>query len=393
MIVKRYVLTIFALASMLSACGKRSDANSSSIGNSPMNHDNSIKKQETPAIHSYREEEVSYENRQAGVKLAGTLTLPEGSGKFPAVLLIAGYGPSDRNASSMGHKPFLALADYLARRGIAVLRFDKRGVGKSTGDNPSAGIPDLVSDVLAGVAYLTTRPEVDMRALGLIGLSEGGLVASIATSQSKDVAFAVLMAPALATGIDDRLFNEAKQLHADGASDVFIASDRVVRRAILSIAKEEHESTKAKDKIRQAFAEYWAQLPGALKQESQKLPFAFTEQNIDDFASAFTSPVYHYFLTQNPSEVLAKISVPVLVVNGTHDWIVVAERVFAVIEKVSSEFDKHNFTLMKLPNLNHGFRECPTGAMKEYGQGKEAISPIALKAITDWIQAQVAKLK
>jgi uncharacterized protein len=150
--------------------------------------------QEPKPPYPYLEEEVSYPNKEAGIKLAGTLTMPKAGGPFPAVILITGSGPENRDEALMGHKPFKVLADYLTRRGIAVLRSDDRGVGKSTGDFAKATTEDFASDALAGVAYLKTRKEIDPKHIGLIGHSEGGIIAPMAVVRSRDVAFLVLIA-------------------------------------------------------------------------------------------------------------------------------------------------------------------------------------------------------
>ncbi len=142
----------------------------------------------------YRAEDVKYENKAGGVKLAGTLTLPPGAGPFPAVILITGSGAQDRDESMLGHKPFLVLADYLTRRGVAVLRVDDRGVGGSTGSIKTSTSEDFAGDVLAGLEFLKGRKEIDRKKIGLIGHSEGGIIAPIAAARSKDVAFIVLMA-------------------------------------------------------------------------------------------------------------------------------------------------------------------------------------------------------
>ena len=150
--------------------------------------------------YPYDEEEVSYENGKAGVKLAGTLTLPRAKGPFPAVLLITGSGPQDRDETLLGHRPFLVLADYLTRKGIAVLRVDDRGTGKSTGDFAKGTTEDFASDARTSVDYLKNRKEIDPARLGLIGHSEGGIIAPMLASQSSDIAFIVMMAGSAETG-------------------------------------------------------------------------------------------------------------------------------------------------------------------------------------------------
>jgi dipeptidyl aminopeptidase/acylaminoacyl peptidase len=150
--------------------------------------------------YPYAEEEVTYENKEAGVKLAGTLTYPDSVGPFPAVILITGSGPQNRDEGILGHRPFLVISDYLTRQGIAVLRVDDRGVGGSTGNFSQATTEDFVEDVLAGVEYLKSRKDIDSSRIGLLGHSEGGLIAPLVAVKSPDVAFIILMAGPGVTG-------------------------------------------------------------------------------------------------------------------------------------------------------------------------------------------------
>ncbi len=202
--------------SLQSACMKKSDFHNEGTKDmsnqkqsvQPESGQRPNRPQEPKPPFPYNEEEVSYENSNADVTLSGTLTLPRPQHPCPAVLLIAGYGRHDRNVTGMGHNYFLVLADYLTRQGIAVLRVDKRGVGKSTGNYDTATSQDFASDVQAGVEYLKTRHDINPQQIGLVGLSEGGLLGSMVASQSPDVAFILLMAPAVLTKVDDLLRND-----------------------------------------------------------------------------------------------------------------------------------------------------------------------------------------
>jgi len=175
--------------------------------------------QEPKKPYPYKEEEVVYENKEAGITLAGTLTLPRQECPFPAVLLISGSGPQDRNETLLGHRPFLVLADYLTRRGIAVLRVDDRGVGESTGNISQATSEDFATDVLAGIEYLKNRKEINPMQIGLIGHSEGGFIAPMVAVQSPDVAFIVLMAGTGLTGEEILYLQGELMARAEGASE------------------------------------------------------------------------------------------------------------------------------------------------------------------------------
>ena len=189
--------------------------------------------------YPYTEEEVAYENKEAGITLAGTLTLPSGKGPSPAVLLISGSGPQDRNETIYNHHPFLVLADYLTRQGIAVLRVDDRGVGESTGDFSQATSVDFASDVLAGIEYLKTRKEINPEQIGLIGHSEGGLIAPMVAVKSPDVAFIILMAGTGLTGEEILYLQGALISRAMGVSEEDIAKNRQFNEKIFSLIKEE----------------------------------------------------------------------------------------------------------------------------------------------------------
>ena len=186
--------------------------------------------------YPYGEHEVSYNNKQAaGVTLAGTLTVPPGKGPFPAVLLIPGSGPHDRDVNLLGHKVFLVLADYLTRKGIVVLRVDDRGVGKSTGDRTNATTADFATDAEAGVAYLKTRPEVDPHKIGLVGHSEGGLIAPMVAARNPDVAFIVMMAGPGVPG-DEILLEQGGMIsEASGMSHEAAETNVALEREILTL--------------------------------------------------------------------------------------------------------------------------------------------------------------
>jgi uncharacterized protein len=343
---------------------------------------------ERQSVCSYRELEVSYENATDTITLAGTLTFPDTEQLCPAVVLIAGYGPQDRNATGMGHQYFSVLADHLAQQGIASLRFDKRGVGQSSGSLAMTTSEDLARDVLAGIAYLKTRSEVDAHKVGLVGLSEGGLIAALVASESSDVAYAVLMAPALATKPEDMLYNTALQLRADGASEEFIEDDQKVRCAVYGLAQEYAQDSKEsmQEAMRAEIEKYVQALSESHKLEAQKLPFAFTETKIESIVAVLSSSAYQFFLTHDSLPVLERITIPLLTIIGDRDYIASAARVFPLVEKASAKSGNQDCHRVELPQLNHMFQTCVTGSLAEYGSIKETMSPVALYTISDWIR-------
>jgi pimeloyl-ACP methyl ester carboxylesterase len=319
----------------------------------------------------YREEDVTYNNSASGNTLAATLTVPPGKGPFPAVLLIVGSGPHDRDESLMGHKPFLVLSDYLTRKGIVVLRADKRGVGKSTGDAATATTADYAIDAEAGVAYLKTRSEVDPRKIGLIGHSEGGVIAPMVAARNHDVAFIVLMAGPGVPG--DQIIVEQSRLitEAGGASKEKADASAAKEREVLD------ELIKEKD-------------PAALEKElhSMLLADGKQESEIGPSIKIATSPWFRYFISYDPAPALRMVKCPVLAINGSLDLQVPPAQNLPAIRKALEEAGNKHVEVDELPGLNHLFQTAKTGAPSEYAQIEETISPVALDKMASWILKQ-----
>ncbi len=334
---------------------------------------------------TYHQEEVFFENTIDHITLAGTLTVPNNLTSFPTVILIAGFGPNDRNLTGMGHTYFKVLAEYLTQQGIAVLRYDKRGVGQSTGDWSTVTSEDLARDVMAGIDYLKTREEIDSAKIGLIGFSEGGLIASLVASQCKNIAFAILMAPHVALGVHDLIYQAGLQLQADGASQDFIERDKHVRTIVYNIIKEEADQPKAQKMIHKVIMQYLQSLPTSQQEEAKKLPFAFTQENADMLIEKLTAPSYRFFTYYDPRNMLKEMQCAVLVIASPHDTIVSCEKTFPILQQAFNDSGNNNCTFIELPNLNHMFQTCKTGALAEYATIKETIAPTVMQIIAEWI--------
>ncbi|HWA62598.1 MAG TPA: alpha/beta hydrolase [Caulobacteraceae bacterium] len=319
--------------------------------------------------YPYREEEVAYDSPAAHVRLAGTLTLPPGPGPFPAVVLVAGSGPQTRNETVLGHAIFLVLADHLTRHGIAVLRYDKRGLGQSTGDYRSATSEDFAADAEAGVAFLRTRPEIDHRRIGLVGHSEGGIVAPIVAGRDPKVAFVVLMAGSGVPG--DRIIMAQAQAiaAASGAPPAAVAAGAAVQRRVLDAVMGAKDQASAAEAARKVLAEAGA--PPA---------------RIDAELPALTSPWYRFFLTYDPAPALRRLRIPVLALIGSKDLQVPADQNIPALRAALK--DDRRAEVEELPGLNHLFQTAGTGAPSEYGDIEETISPRALDTVTNWILNQ-----
>jgi pimeloyl-ACP methyl ester carboxylesterase len=342
--------------------------------------------QEPKKPYPYKEEEVVVEHAKAGVKLAGTLTLPKGPGPFPAAVMISGSGPQDRNEELLGHKPFLVIADYLTRRGIAVLRVDDRGVAKSTGKFAEATTQDFADDALACVAFLKDRREIDARHIGLIGHSEGGLIAPMAAVQSSDVAFIVLLAGPGLPG-DEILYTQgqailkAMKVPAEG-----LARQRRLQEGMLAVAKAEKDSAVAEKKIKEFLEKEIAALPEEERKEAEKLKGALDAQ-----VKQVLSPWFRYFLSYDPRPTLRKVKCPILALTGEQDLQVLPKENLGEIEKALKAAGHADFTVKELPKLNHLFQHCETGAPSEYGKIEETFAPQALELMGDWILERTKK--
>ncbi|MDI9422121.1 MAG: alpha/beta fold hydrolase [Bacillota bacterium] len=336
--------------------------------------------QEPTPPYPYREVEVRYPNDEDAIELAGTLTLPEGEGRFPAVLLISGSGPQDRNEELMGHKPFLVLADYLTRRGIAVLRFDDRGVGESTGDFAAATTIDFTRDVLAGLEFLKTRPEIDPARIGLIGHSEGGLVAPMAANLSSDVAFIVLMAGPGVTGEELSYLQSDLLLRVSGAPEEVIAQQMALLRELFAIAKNVEDVDQAVEEMRNVLLAPYAHLSA-----EEFAALGDLETPVMAQISQLLSPWYQFFMTYDPLPALREVDCPVLAINGSLDLQVPADPNLALIEQALEEGGNQDFTVLELPGLNHLFQTAELGLPDEYYLIEETMSPVALTVMGDWL--------
>lgn len=321
----------------------------------------------------YRSEDVSYANAAGKVTLAGTLTLPQGNGPFPAVLLITGSGAQDRDETIFEHKPFLVIADDLTRKGVAVLRVDDRGVGGSTGDLESSTSEDLAGDVVAGLAFLKGRKEIDPKHLGLIGHSEGGLVAPLVAARSKDVSFVVLLAGPGVTGTDLLLLqNEALAREAGLPQDQVRQANAINKRIYAALASKRDDKAVA------------AEIHAILK-EAPGGPSA-VEGGEEALLKRVMTPWFRYLVGYDPKPALSKMKCPALALNGEKDLQVPPKENLAAIQKANS-----HITTKELPGLNHLFQPAKTGLPTEYATIETTFDPSALGEISAFVLAQSAK--
>lgn len=340
-----------------------------------------VRPQEPKKPYPYYEEDVTFENIKAGIKLAGTLTLPTQNGNFPAVILISGSGAQNRNEELMGHKPFLVLSDFLTRNGIAVLRFDDRGTASSTGNFKTATSDDFATDVEAGLSYLLTRKEINKKKIGLIGHSEGGIIAPMVASNSKDISFIVLLAGTGIPGDQLLLLQENLIFKASGMSDNKL---QIIKR-LNSLVFEQVKKSNSVDQLT-------ADLTNLLKQEVKNYPDRPGNMSDDDFVKAQINEVVNpwmlNFIKYDPATALTKVKCPVLAVNGEKDLQVPPKENLEAIKNALSKGGNKKVTTIEFPGLNHLFQECKTGLPTEYSSIEQTFSPIALTEILKWIQLQ-----
>jgi hypothetical protein len=344
-----------------------------------------VRPQNPKKPYPYKEEEITVINQTAGVILAGTFTYPEKGENFPGVVLITGSGPQNRDEELLGHKPFLVLSDYLTRNGIAVLRCDDRGVGRSTGNFSTATTKDFATDILACVEYLKTRKEINPKEIGLIGHSEGGIIAPMVAAESKDVAFIVMMAGPGLRG--DKLLDLQTRFisKAEGMPDVDIDKVVAINNKCYKIVLTEKDSLKAVDKLNKIFEDYFNTLSDADKKE-----MGGSADNLKLKSRQILSPWFKFFLSYDPKENLAKLKIPVLAIDGEKDLQVPPKEDLKIIKSSLEKAGNKDFKIIMFPGLNHLFQTAKTGSPVEYSKIEETITPVVLSSISDWIQ-QVTK--
>jgi len=335
--------------------------------------------------YPYRDEEVDFENKAAGITLAGTVTAPDSGGPFPAVVLISGSGPENRDELVFGHRPFLVLADHLTRQGIAVLRYDDRGVGKSGGDSRAATTADLVTDARAAFEYLRTREDIDPKRIGLLGHSEGGVIAPIVANQVPAVAFVVLMAGTGLPGDSVLMLQVQLVAKAEGAPDSTLEEIAKVERTLLDIILAEPDTAIAAARLRPLLKQTMAEMS-----PSDSLAGTAVDQAVEQQLKQVLSPWFRYFLTYDPRPALVKLKQPVLAIVGERDVQVAPKEHLRAIEAALKAGGNKDFTVKELPDLNHLLQTAMTGGVSEYTKIEETISPSALKVMGDWILAHTS---
>jgi len=325
----------------------------------------------------YEEREVEYSN--AGVRLAGTLTVPEGEGPFPAVVLLSGSGAQDRDSTVAGHRLFFVLSDHLTRKGIAVLRSDDRGVGGSSGDLFQTTTREIGLDALAGVRLLEDLPEIDGDRIGLVGHSEGATAAAIAATESDEVDFVVLMAGPALPG-DEILFSQARMLGEKmRTGDEAIEAHQAVQRAIFEALESEEDDALALTKIQEA-----------IEAEAERLGAGQSPEAVARLkaraAGVRPNRWFRAFLKTDPVEWLRQVKQPVLALFAENDMQVAPDLNLPPMNAALEGNDAA--TVETLDGLNHLFQTSASGMPQEYSSIEQTMAPKAMARVAAWILAR-----
>ena len=316
---------------------------------------------------NYHIEEVTFVNEKEGNTLVGTLTIPKGEGPFPAMVLVSGSGQQDRDEELMNHRPFWIIADYCALHGIAVLRYDDRGIGGSTGEVENATTMDFSYDAEAAFNYLHNRKEINASKVGILGHSEGGVINFMVAARRPEVAFLVSLAGPSVNGIEVLKEQQAAILRASGMSEEAVQFSSNANAQLFDIIEASNDREEADSLMRQ-LVKGWG----------------YSEELTEQTVGQMTSPWMYYFLKYDPTEAIVKTNCPALLLNGSKDLQVIASQNLPGYEKIISDYGKTNLTLRELPDLNHLFQHCETGSPNEYFEIEETISPEVLELIVEF---------
>lgn len=340
-----------------------------------------LKRPQTPKPpFPYATEDVTFQNPRDQTTLAGTLSIPRGDGPFPAVVFITGSGPQDRDETIFGHKPFLVIADRLARRGIASLRYDDRGIGGSTGSVLRSTSHDTALDVRAAMELLRARPEIDADHIGLIGHSEGGIVAPMVAAEHPDTAFIVLLAGTGLPGKDVLADQLAAMLRWAGVPEESIQRQIAAQQAAIDLVIDGAEANKVR-----AMIEELVLLQSAAQRDEQGEMPGNLGALVDQQMVSFLSPWFQSFLALDPRAYLSRVTQPVLALNGSLDFQVSAALNLPEIRKALEAAGNTRFVIRELPRLNHLFQTAESGMLDEYARIEETFNEEALTLLTDWI--------
>ena len=330
----------------------------------------------------YLEEEVKFKDRD--ILLSGTLTRPKEDKKYPAVILLVGSGAHNRDEEIFGFKVFQKIADYLTRKGIAVLRFDKRGVGGSTGNTHQSTTEDFANDAISAVDFLKKLPNINEKKIGLLGHSEGGIEAPMAASISNDIAFIILMSGTGVNGGDVILEQQRMNLKIAGASESVIKENNALQEKVNDALKNDKDfESVSKDLTAFEEKDFWNLSPEIRASILDK--DAFIQSKVLAQMKIFNNPWFRYFIKYDPAPTLENVKVPVLMTFGELDLQVSVAQNKTIMEEALKRGRNKNFKSIVFPKANHLYQTAKTGSPGEYAELPKEFVPGFLETISSWI--------
>lgn len=326
----------------------------------------------------YSVEEVEFSS--GDTTIAGSLTIPEGDAAFPAIIMITGSGPQNRDEELLGHRPFLVISDALSRAGFAVLRTDDRGVGGSSGELSQASYAQLADDVIAGLEFLKTRTDIDPGRIGLFGHSEGGYLAPLVASQRSDLAFIIMMAAPSVAGLEVLELQNRLILQQEGESETEIAKQIAFLRLLADALKREaydEAASLTEARVKESFA---------AMAESEKPSEELQAQIIETQVANVANPYFRNVMVFDPQPYLRELRLPVLAFYGSKDIQVDAEQSLEPLRAALQEAANSDVTLKVFEGLNHLMQPAVTGAISEYGDIEITIAPEVLEFVIAWLR-------
>jgi alpha/beta superfamily hydrolase len=338
---------------------------------------------------TYNSEDVEYDNADKTVHFGATFTYPKTGGKFATALLITGSGQQDRDETIFEHKPFAVIADYLTKKGYAVLRVDDRGMGKTKGSLKNATSEDFAKDAMASLQYLHTRKEVDIKKIGLIGHSEGALIADIIAAQDKSINFVIMLGGPGLVGKDLMALQNQAYLESNGISTMAATAYKELYTQLADIA--------LKDSTREeANAEAWDHF---ISWKDKQIAPVLSDLNFNDttadkkqimgLVQSFRIPWYRFFMQADPSTYIQQFTCNVLALNGDKDIQVLPTENLAGIKAALLKSKSPNFSTEAMPGLNHLFQHCNICTIQEYSTIEETFAPEALDRMGAWLDKYV----
>lgn len=339
--------------------------------------------QEPNEPYGYAVSKVTFTNPDGGHRLAGTLTVPTGKAKSPLAILISGSGPQDRDETLLGHKPFWVLADHLTLQGIAVLRFDDRGVGESGGTFAGSTSEDFASDIHAAIDWALSHSKIDPMSIGLIGHSEGGMIAPMVAMENQMVSFVVMLAGPGTTGREIVLDQTRLIMEATGSEESEIVMMENMMREITQVITHPDTIQSLKNQLRPILERGLQTIT-----DEETAAFGGRDALIDARLRQFMDPWYQYFIKYDPIMALKSTRCPLLAINGLLDLQVPCSKNLSAIEYAMKLSGNNDYEVHAFPELNHLFQHCETGSMTEYGQIEETMAPEVQILIGQWINAR-----